>query len=84
MSRKMPLSRCLMIALGLTLMPVAVPAPADAQYRAPRVYNPSRYNSTRTTMNRRAAARAAELRRYCRAHPRTERCRKAPVARRRR
>lgn len=57
-----------MFGMGLAFVPVA--APADAQY--------SSYNRTRSTMNyraaSRAAARAAELRRYCRAHPKAARC----------
>lgn len=57
-----------MLGAGMVSVPVA--APADAQY--------SSYNRTRSTMNyraaSRAAARAAELRRYCRAHPKAARC----------
>jgi hypothetical protein len=53
------------LGAGTSIVPVA--APADAQY-----------NRTRSTMNyraaSRAAARAAELRRYCRAHPKAARC----------
>lgn len=77
-------AKVLMVAFGLTLPPLTAPAPADAQRYRPHVYNPSRHNATRSTMNHRAAARAAELRRYCRAHPRAERCRKTAAARRRR
>lgn len=71
----------LVALIAAALGGIAVPSSADAQYRSrpPRVYNPTRYSNTRALMNRRAAARAAELRRYCRAHPRAERCRKRAV-----
>jgi hypothetical protein len=80
---RIALSRCVIASLGLLMLPSLLPAPAEAQYRA-RVYNPSVYNSNRALMNRRAAARAAELRKYCRSHPRAERCRaRAKAAQRR-
>lgn len=67
-----------LVAIGLVLSPVITAEPAAGQYRV-RVYNPSTHNNTRTTMSNRAAARAAarraEQRRYCRNHPRAERCR---------
>lgn len=64
--------------LSLTVIP-ATPVEAQYRYRAPHVYNPARYNNTRSTMNYRAAARAAGLRRYCRQHPRVARCRGRPI-----
>ena len=84
--RSLQLGKCAaMLALIVAaLTGVAAPAPADAQYRSPRVrvYNPTRHSNTRQTMSNRAAARAAELRRYCRAHPRAARCRGRVVRKR--
>lgn len=67
-----------LIVFGMFAAPIATPSDAAAQYRV-HVYNPGTYNANRTNSNNRAAGRrairAAQLRRYCRSHPRAQACR---------